>query len=274
MSTVLQSAPRLKTLLICHKGAELHEDALARWLTAETELCGILLIQEDRRVLARRARRQLRRVGAVRFVDVLAFRLYYRLRLQAKDDAYERSVRDRVAALYPPVGNSIPQVVVGSPNSPEAEAFVRECAPDVTLALCKNLLKKSVFSIPRHGTFVLHPGICPEYRNAHGCFWALVRRDLGNVGMTMLRIDEGVDTGPTFGYFRTTFDEVDESHLRIQHRMTFDNLDGILALLRRVVNGEARPLPVTDRPSATWGQPWLSSYVRWKRSARRDRLGT
>ena len=39
------------------------------------------------------------------------------------------------------------------------------------------------------GTFVMHPGICPEYRNAHGCFWALANRDLARVGMTLLRAD-------------------------------------------------------------------------------------
>src|SRR5436309_328007 len=32
-------------------------------------------------------------------------------------------------------------------------------------------------SLPARGTFVLHTGICPEYRNAHGCFWALARSE-------------------------------------------------------------------------------------------------
>ena len=54
-------------------------------------------------------------------------------------------------------------------------------------ARCKVILKEKIFGIPRVGTFVMHPGICPEYRNAHGCFWALVRRDLERVGMTLLR---------------------------------------------------------------------------------------
>jgi len=44
----------------------------------------------------------------------------------------------------------------------------------------------------RSAAFVLHPGICPEYRNAHGCFWALVNRDLARVGVTLLRADRGV----------------------------------------------------------------------------------
>jgi len=266
-----RTAARIRTLLICHRGAIIHEDGLARWLAAETELRGVLVIDEDRRVLARRARRQLRRVGLFRFFDVLAFRAYYQLVLRPEDKAYERGVVRKLADAYAPVDASVPRLVVRSPNSADAVAFIQSCAPDLTLALCKNMLKKSVFSIPRCGTFVLHPGICPEYRNTHGCFWALARGDTANVGMTMLRIDDGVDTGPIYGYFRGQFDELTESHVRIQHRMTFDNLDTILALIRHVVAGDAYPLDTTGRPTATWGQPWLSSYLRWKRDARKRR---
>ncbi|HEU4630404.1 MAG TPA: formyltransferase family protein [Gemmatimonadaceae bacterium] len=267
MSPGAQPTPR--TFLICHRGAVLHEEGLARWLAAETELTGVLVIDEDRATVARRARRQLRRDGLLRFLDVLAFRAYYLALLRGADRRWTEGVVARLSAAYPPVPASVPRLTVRSPNSREAEDFLRACAPDVTLALCKNLLKKSVFTIPRHGTFVLHPGICPEYRNAHGCFWALVQGDLENVGMTMLRIDEGVDTGPVYGYFRCAFDELRESHLRIQHRMTFDNLEGILALLREIVAGRARPIDTTGRRSAVWGQPWLSSYLRWRLAARR-----
>ena len=65
---------------------------------------------------------------------------------------------------------------------------------------------------------MLHPGICPEYRNAHGCFWALARRDLERVGMTLLRVDPGIDTGPVFLHGTYDFDEVEESHAVIQYR--------------------------------------------------------
>lgn len=259
----------IRTFLICHKGARLHDEGLVRWLAAESTLAGILVIDEDPKIVVRRARRQLRRVGAGRFLDVLAFRLYYRLFLKADDAAYEESVLAELRLRYPGLPSDVPRLTVSSPNSVKAEAFIRECAPDVTLALCKNLLKPAIFSIPAHGTFVLHPGICPEYRNAHGCFWALVNGDLANVGMTMLRIDEGVDTGPVFGYFRTSIDEVRESHVRIQSRVTFDNLPAIMTTLRAIVAGDARPLDTTGRHSAVWGQPWLTRHLRWKAAARR-----
>jgi methionyl-tRNA formyltransferase len=164
-----------------------------------------------------------------------------------------------------PRDREVPQVEVASPNSPEAEQFIRASQPDLVIARCKTLLKEQVFSIPPLGTFVMHPGICPEYRNAHGCFWARARGDAGNVGMTLLRIDRGVDTGPVFGYFRVD-SRPDESHVVTQHRVVLDHLDAIRDRLLAVDAGQAAPLPTQGRASATWGQPWLSAYLamRWR----------
>ena len=122
--------------------------------------------------------------------------------------------------------------------------------------------------LARVGTFALHPGICPEYRNAHGCFWALAQRDLGRVGMTLLRVDQGIDTGPVFLQASCPFDETRESHAVIQYRVVLENLEAIGHTLRAVCDGSAVAVPVSGRRSATWGQPWLTAYLRWKRAAR------
>ena len=208
-------------------------------------------------------------MGLTRLADVLAFRAYYRFALARRDDAWKEQQLEALARRYAPIGADVPVLRTHSPNSGQAEGFLREAQPDIVLALCKNIMKESVFSIPRHGTFVCHPGICPEYRNAHGCFWALANDDIGHVGLTLLRIDRGIDTGPVFGYFSYPFDEVRESHIVIQHRVLLDNLDALADTLRRIVRGTAQAIPTTSRPSHEWGQPWLTKYLRWKRHARR-----
>ena len=86
----------------------------------------------------------------------------------------------------------------------------------------------------------MHPGICPEYRNAHGCFWARATGDHANVGMTLLRIDRGVDTGPVFGYFRVDAD-ARESHVVTQHRVVLEHLDAIRDKLLEIEAGTATP---------------------------------
>jgi methionyl-tRNA formyltransferase len=231
-------------------------------------LAGLILIRKQPGRLWRAARREIRRVGALRFLDVVGFRIYARLRLARADAAWEeRTVRD-MRRRYSADLDEVPRLVVTTPNSDEARAFLARLRPDVAIARCKIILKPEIFQLPRVGTFVLHPGICPEYRNAHGCFWALVNRDLDRVGMTLLRADPGIDTGPIYLQAGCEFDEVRESHTVIQHRVVVENLDAIGAVLLALCRGHHVPtVPVEGRRSATWGQPRLSHYFRWKRQA-------
>lgn len=261
----------LKTLLICHEEDAIDREGLARWLASFSTLAGLVVIRERKTRSWKRIRREIRRVGAARFVDVLAFRLHYRFTRATADAAWKADALEALRARYADVPGGTPVHVTHSPNTADTEAFIRSVAPDIMLARCKVILKKSVFTIPAKGTWVLHPGICPEYRNAHGCFWALANDDLERVGVTLLRIDEGVDTGPVYGYFTYPYDERGESHVVIQHRALLDNLDAVAAKFAEIEAGGAKPIDTRGRASGEWGQPWLSRQLRWQRRARRRR---
>ena len=260
----------MKTLLICHEGAALDQEGLGRWLASFSTLGGLIVLRETRQRAWKRVRSELRRVGMIRFLDVLACRAYYTLFLSRRDRRWQAQQLRALGRRYPGVGvEAVPILYTTSPNTPEAEAFIRDVAPDMMIARCKTLLHERIFTIPAKGTFVMHPGICPEYRNSHGCFWALANDDPKRVGVTLLRIDKGVDTGPVFGYYGCRYDEQAESHIRIQDRALLDNLHGIQQKLLEIEGGTAVPLDVTGRASASWGQPWLTRYLRWKYRARR-----
>lgn len=265
------SSPRMRTLLICHEGAALTEEGIARWMASFSELTGVVVLREARARKWKRVRRELRRVGALRFLDVLAFRLYYGVFLSRKDKEWEARQLEELRRAYPPVPEGIPRLLTDSPNSEQAERFIAERSPDLVLARCKVLLKERIFSIPPKGTFVLHPGICPQYRNSHGCFWALANGDRENVGMTLLKVDRGVDTGPVYSYHRASFDETKESHVVIQQRVVLANLGAVQRDLQEIFEDRASPLDTRAAKSAAWGQPQLTRYWRWKARARRGR---
>jgi methionyl-tRNA formyltransferase len=233
-------------------------------------LAGLLIIRDGSRRRWQAARRELKRVGPLGLVDVIAFRAYARLAHGADDSRWEGAAIEELRRRYPANLDDVPRLTVSSPNASEAKAFLQRLQPDLVVARCKVLLQKDVFEIPRAGTFVLHPGICPEYRNAHGCFWALAQRDLHRVGMTLLRVDAGIDTGPVYLHGTCDYDECRDSHVVIQQRAVVENLDAIGRTLIAVARGEdVRPLNTAGRQSAAWGQPRLTSYVRWKLAASR-----
>jgi hypothetical protein len=259
-------------VLMCHEQDRLDTEGLASWLASALTLAGLIIIRDSRRARWRAARREIRRVGILRFLDVVAFRAYARVVLARGDAAWKEREIERLRARYPATLRSVPRVVVSTPNSPEARQFLADLRPDLAIARCKVILEPEIFEQPRVGTFVLHPGICPEYRNAHGCFWALANRDMHRVGMTLLRVDRGVDTGPIYLQASYDLDEVRESHIVIQYRAVLENLDAIGRTLVALCRGEAvTPVSTTGRRSATWGQPRLTDYLRWKWIARRDR---
>ncbi|HTK49206.1 MAG TPA: formyltransferase family protein [Gemmatimonadaceae bacterium] len=260
---------RPRVALICHHDAPLHSAGLTRWIASWADPVGVVVVHEPDGLRWKRLRRERRRVGFARLLDVMAFRAYYRLFLARRDETWKRGQLESLERRYASMGADLPTLHTPSPNSADAERFLRDARPDIVLALCKNILAERIFTIPTHGTFVCHPGICPEYRNAHGCFWALASDDLDRVGLTLLRIDRGIDTGPVLGYYSYPFDERRESHIVIQHRVLLDNLDALADTLRGVVTGTATPIPTAGRASHEWGQPWLSKYLRWKRRARR-----
>jgi hypothetical protein len=255
----------MRTLLICHEEDELNRVGLASWLASFSELTGIVVLRETSERKRKRIRREMKRVGWPRFLDVLSFRLYYQFFLAAQDREWERQEVAKLCAQYGTPG--IPELITPSPNSPEAATFIRDAKPDLLIARCKTLLAERIFTLPSAGTFVMHPGISPEYRNAHGCFWAVASGDVEKIGMTLLKIDKGVDTGPVYGYFYAK-PRPEESHIVLQHRTVFDNLDAIRAALERIVAGHAAPIDTSGRPSAEWGQPWMTRYAAWKRVLR------
>jgi hypothetical protein len=185
-------------VLIAHERDRLDSEGLASWLASEMSLAGLVLITDTSGRLRSAVRREIRRSGLLGLADVLLFRLYARGVLARADNNWKQSELARLRARYPANLDTVPRVIVTDPNGSAARDFLAGLRPDLIIARCKFILKPSIFGLARTGSFALHPGICPEYRNAHGCFWALARRDLDRVGMTLLRIDKGVDTGPIY----------------------------------------------------------------------------
>jgi methionyl-tRNA formyltransferase len=232
-------------------------------------LAGLLIIRDEPGRRWHAVRRELKRVGALGLLDVLAFRAYYRLTSRRRELAWKQAQLARLRAKYPADLDAVPHMTVSSPNSAEAKAFLERLRPDMVIARCKMILRRDIFEIPSAGTFVLHPGICPEYRNAHGCFWALANRDLDHVGATLLRVDSGIDTGPVYLQTTCDFDELADSHVVIQYRAVFDHLDAIGRTLAAIAGGaQVSPVNTAGRRSAVWGQPRLTAHLRWKRAAR------
>src|ERR1017187_8025658 len=95
-----------RTVLICHDTEQLNQRALARWLASFTDLAAVVVICEPKSRLWKRVKREVKRIGLGRFLDVLAFRLYSRLFLSASDRRWTEDKLQQLEARYPEISQS------------------------------------------------------------------------------------------------------------------------------------------------------------------------
>jgi folate-dependent phosphoribosylglycinamide formyltransferase PurN len=80
-------------------------------------------------------------------------------------------------------------------HAPESLARLRSLAPDLGVVFGSYRLKPCVFTIPRLGCINLHLGLAPEFRGSSPAFYEMLE-GVPTVGVTIHRMDEGLDSGP------------------------------------------------------------------------------
>jgi methionyl-tRNA formyltransferase len=79
---------------------------------------------------------------------------------------------------------------------PDAVARIAAEAPDLIVVVAYgHILPKSILDIPRLGCINVHASLLPRYRGAAPINWAVARGETVT-GITIMRMDEGMDTGP------------------------------------------------------------------------------
>src|SRR5205085_1224012 len=81
-------------------------------------------------------------------------------------------------------------------REPEAMEQLRAWAPDlIVVAAFGQLLRPEVLDLPPHGCLNVHASLLPRFRGASPIAAALLRGD-AKTGITIMRMDVGLDTGP------------------------------------------------------------------------------
>src|SRR5437667_3176311 len=120
-------------VLICHENDRLDTEGLASWLACTMTLARLVVITDGPGRVGSVARHELRRVGWLGFLDVLAFRLFARIVLRSKVEAWKAGEVARLRARYPADLRDVPRLVVENPNADEVRVFLERLSPDVLI---------------------------------------------------------------------------------------------------------------------------------------------
>jgi methionyl-tRNA formyltransferase len=146
-------------------------------------------------------------------------------------------------------------------------AWVRAQSVDVALVVAYGrILPKDVLEGPRLGCVNVHASLLPKYRGAAPIAWAVVHGE-NESGVTLMKLDEGMDTGPTFAQARTPVGP-DETAGELGERLARLGADLVAAWLPTYVAGRCA-LEAQDDARATLAPMLDKAHGRidWTKSA-------
>ena len=138
-------------------------------------------------------------------------------------------------------------------RSQESFEYFQQMAPDAVVIIAYGqIIPQRLIEIPRLGWINLHGSLLPKYRGAAPIHWAVANGET-RTGLTTMRIDAGLDTGPTLLRYETKIGP-DETSPDLYARLAEAGAPLMAATLRGLENGTVAPTP-QDNSQATLAPP-------------------
>ncbi len=159
----------------------------------------------------------------------------------------------------------------------------------IVVAAYGQILPQSILDLPRHGCLNVHTSLLPRYRGAAPIQWAIANGD-AETGVTIMKMDAGLDTGDIVAQRRTTIQPADDS-ATLHDRLALLGAELLLETIPDYVAGKIQPQPqpaegVSHAPKikkedgridwnlpakTIWNRlraftPWPGAYTRWSSS--------
>ncbi|KAF0125163.1 MAG: methionyl-tRNA formyltransferase [Elusimicrobia bacterium] len=163
----------------------------------------------------------------------------------------DRPVGRGMKMCCPPVKNSALALnlpVFQPASGAELREAVAALKPDLGVVVAYGrLIKKEVLSLPPLGFINLHFSLLPRYRGAAPVQWSLINGET-ETGVTVFRLDEGMDTGPVVASVRTPVDPAEDAPALFA-RLTELGRALLVSSVREIGAGRASFTPQSGEPS-------------------------
>ncbi len=152
-------------------------------------------------------------------------------------------------------------------RDPEFIKQLRDLSPDLIVVVAfGQILPKALLEIPRSGSVNVHASLLPKYRGAAPINWAIIRGER-ETGVTTMRMDEGMDTGPILLQERVPIESNDTAE-SLAERLQVIGARLLVRTIAELKAGRLKSKP-QDSSQATMA-PLLKKedgLIRWDQSA-------
>ncbi len=98
-----------------------------------------------------------------------------------------------------------------APATKNSSPNLRALKPDLIVVVAYgHILPPAILDLPRHGCLNVHTSLLPKYRGAAPIQWAIANGET-ETGVTIMKMDAGLDTGPMVSQCRTPIHPAEDS---------------------------------------------------------------
>ncbi len=176
---------KLKIIILTHGGAERLLELLVEIKSVKVVGVFVETATEKRRSFKEKIKRSIRYDGYFATIK----------KIFKKENQDVKTIQSSQGNLEKCVANlKIPLHKLENYHAESAIKMLKETNADLGILYGTNIIKESVFSIPRLGSINIHQGLAPIYRGGPTVFWELFN-DEKEVGITVHFVAPKVDTG-------------------------------------------------------------------------------
>ena len=125
---------------------------------------------------------------------------------------------------------------------------LRALQPDLIVVVAYgHILPPAILDLPRFGCLNVHTSLLPKYRGAAPIQWAIANGET-ETGVTIMKMDAGMDTGGILTQKRTPISPQDDS-ATLHHRLAQLGAELLLETIPGCVSGKILPVPQSDGAS-------------------------
>lgn len=180
----------MKIVMLCGKGCS----SLFMYNGIKDDFKIDAVIQEVKPSIKKLVKRRIKNLG---FIEVLN-QSFFQILIPRILTLFSKRRISEIKIINNLKEKPVPQAIlteVASVNDKECLDLIIKIQPDIIIVNGTRIIGKRLLEATKTLFINTHVGITPEYRGVHGGYWALRNDDIKNCGVTIHKVDVGIDTG-------------------------------------------------------------------------------
>lgn len=157
-------------------------------------------------------------------------------------------------------------LLVLQPLKARDESFIsqlRALQPDLIVVVAYgHILPPGILDLPRFGCLNVHTSLLPKYRGAAPIQWAVANGDT-ETGVTIMKMDTGMDTGPILAQKRTPIPPQEDA-AALYHRLAQLGAELLMETIPDYVSGKISPQPQPEGATLAPKIKKEDGHIDWK----------